>query len=87
MSRRIQTRLERLEELGGSSDQRHDPETRARVREWLGRIEQARRDGSLTEEDRAEIRARANAERSQGEEFELDNRSRGKGARRHEHQK
>jgi hypothetical protein len=64
MSRRIRDRLEHLAELAGSSDQRHDPETRARIRERLAHIEQARRDGSLTEEDRAKIRAKIAAVRA-----------------------
>ncbi len=67
MNRRIRDRLERVEELAGSSGQESDPEVRARVREHLDRIEQARRDGLLTEEDRAEIRARINAERARRE--------------------
>jgi hypothetical protein len=64
MNRRIRDRLERLQDLAGSSGQRHDPETRARIRERLDLIEQARRAGSLTVEDRAEIRAKLAAVRA-----------------------
>ncbi len=66
MSRHIRGRLERLEELIGAPHQRDDPEVRASeaVREHLAHLEQARRDGLLTEEDRRELRARINAERA-----------------------
>jgi hypothetical protein len=57
----IRGRLERLEELAGSSGQRSDPEAdkvaRARMREFLDYVAQARRAGDLTEEDRAKIAA------------------------------
>src|SRR3712207_7339284 len=65
--------LERLQDLAGSSGQRHDPETRARIRERLDLIEQARRAGSLTVEDRAEIRAKL-AARSEEHTSELQSR-------------
>ena len=68
MSHRIRGRLERLEELAGSSGQRNDPEadkvSRARMREFLDYVAQARREGSLTVEDRAEIRAKIAAVRA-----------------------
>jgi hypothetical protein len=64
MNRRIRERLEHAEEMVGSPGQENDPEPRLRMREHLDRIEQARRDGLLTEEDRSELRARINAERA-----------------------
>jgi hypothetical protein len=64
MSRHIQGRLKRLEELVGSPEQRRDPEARERVRDFLDLITQARRDGELTEEDRAKIRTKIAAVRA-----------------------
>jgi hypothetical protein len=64
MSRHMRGRLERLGVQAGGTGQRDDPETRVRLREYLARLEQARRDGLLSEEDRSELRARINAERA-----------------------
>jgi len=64
VSHRIRGRLERLEELASSPGQRNDPEVRARMREWLDHITQARLTGDLTEEDRAKIRAKIAAVRA-----------------------
>jgi hypothetical protein len=64
VSRRIEHRLERLESLVDSSGQVDDSETRALIRESLERLAQARLAGELSEEDRAEIRAKIDAVRS-----------------------